>query len=344
MNFDEQGHLMVNPDDVFRMAGDRPERLINDVLWQGTPRLFDSHQAYRDFVHFVAGSLSVHPSCIVFRGSTRLGFSMTPRSGRIWVESGPASDVDLAVVDPDHYHIIDGEVRRWERQLECSEELRSANISKLRRLQQNRSNHCYRHKDLPDTPTVKIYKATMLKAKGPDPGCSRDVTTFFYRDWWSLYSREHRDVRDVLLRTKTGYLFAATPRPRQRVELTDADLGAHDPGTRKLCLSSMQGITDAGLSHLRRFVGLEELWLDDMEHISDAGMAHLSQLSELKVLSICIDKLTDRALVSLRPLSKLDRLYYDSHNRNISGGLPALAHALPRVTIIARDRKPRSPA
>jgi hypothetical protein len=83
MKFDPEGHLNYSPAEVLAFAKRDASRLINDVLWRATPKMFDTYEAYRDFVAFVARELDVHPSCILFRGSTRLGFSMTPKSGKI---------------------------------------------------------------------------------------------------------------------------------------------------------------------------------------------------------------------------------------------------------------------
>ena len=81
--------------------------LICTVLLPGTPIAFATYDEFCQFRAMVAEELSVHPSSIIFRGTTKIGFSLTPRPEKAWMEVGADSDVDLAVVDPDHFHFLD---------------------------------------------------------------------------------------------------------------------------------------------------------------------------------------------------------------------------------------------
>jgi hypothetical protein len=115
MTFDQEGHVVVTPAELeSKLRGDM-DRLICEVLLPRTPAAFATYHEYCRFREMLAEQLSVHPSSIIFRGSTKIGFSLTPRAEKAWVAMGPDSDIDLAIVDPDHYHFLDAEVRRWER-------------------------------------------------------------------------------------------------------------------------------------------------------------------------------------------------------------------------------------
>ena len=214
MNFDQEGHLIATPEEIDRLArAGEFSKLINEVLLIGTPAAFATYRGFRDFVDGVADGLAVHPSCIVFRGSTKLGFSIAPRSDKLWVEMGPDSDIDLAIVDPDHFHFLDAEVRRWERR---ATSFHGQSFTKRMKLRANRAFYCYRYMDLPDTALVQKYQAAMDRASAPSPpGCNRPVTAFFYRDWWSVFSRYESDLRQ-LVRGLRSDLSAGpkTPKPR----------------------------------------------------------------------------------------------------------------------------------
>jgi hypothetical protein len=70
--------------------------------------------------------------------------------------------------------------------------------------------------DLPDTALVQKYQAAMDKASAPQvPGCNRQVTAFFFRDWWSLHSRYEFDLRQLIIGLQKG-LPSGEPLPRVR--------------------------------------------------------------------------------------------------------------------------------
>jgi hypothetical protein len=218
MTFDHEGHLIVTPTEVEAMLRADLDELICSVLLPGTPVVFATHQEFCRFRAMVAEGLSVHPSSIIFRGSTKLGFSLTPRPEKAWMEVEADSDVDLAVVDPDHFHFLDAEVRRWERNPETKAQgFRGQGYVRSLRLRENRAFYCYKYMDLPDTTLVQKYQAAMDKASSPQlPGCKRQVTAFFFRDWWSLHSRYEHDLRQLLHALRQPNFPAADMQPRTR--------------------------------------------------------------------------------------------------------------------------------
>ena len=75
--------------------------------------------------------------------------------------------------------------------------------------------YCYRYMDLPDTTLVQKYQASMDKASSSQsPGCNRQVTAFFFRDWWSLHSRYEHDLRQLLHALRQPDFPAADRQPR----------------------------------------------------------------------------------------------------------------------------------
>jgi hypothetical protein len=222
MTFDHEGHIVVTPAEVEAMLRTDVDRLICTALLPGTPVVFATHDEFCRFRAMVAEELSVHPSSIIFRGSTKIGFSLTPRPERAWLEMAADSDVDLAVVDPDHFHFLDAEVRRWERNPAMKAQgFRGQGYFRSIRLRENRAFYCYKYMDLPDTSLVQKYQAAMDKASSPQsPGCNRQVTAFFFRDWWSLHSRYEYDLRQLLHALRQPGFPAADRQPRTRDGLT----------------------------------------------------------------------------------------------------------------------------
>jgi hypothetical protein len=93
MTFDQEGHVVVTPAELeSKLRGDM-DRLICEVLLPGTPAAFATYHEYCRFREMLAEQLSVHPSSIIFRGSTKIGFSLTPRAEKAWVAMGPDSDI-----------------------------------------------------------------------------------------------------------------------------------------------------------------------------------------------------------------------------------------------------------
>jgi hypothetical protein len=218
MTFDHEGHIIVTPAEVESMLRTDIDWLICTVLFPGTPIAFATYDEFCQFRAMVAEELSVHPSSIIFRGTTKIGFSLTPRPEKAWMEVGADSDVDLAVVDPDHFHFLDAEVRRWERNPAIkAQRFRGQGYVRSVKLRESRAFYCYRYMDLPDTTLVQKYQAAMDKASSShSPGCNRQVTAFFFRDWWSLHSRYEHDLRQLLHALRQPDFPAADRQPRAR--------------------------------------------------------------------------------------------------------------------------------
>ncbi len=60
------------------------------------------------------GHLLITPKELQDMASTKIGFSIKPKVKKVWMEYGPPSDLDLAIVDTNFFHIVDYEVGRWE--------------------------------------------------------------------------------------------------------------------------------------------------------------------------------------------------------------------------------------
>src|SRR5205823_8158522 len=161
--------------------------LTRDVWLVGTPWAFPTYANFRKFVTFLADRLGVHANNIAVRGSTKVGFSISPKPDKVWMAMRPDSDLDLAIVDPDYYHFFDREIRTYERRL-GSQLFRGAEYPKSVGRRENRKFYVYRHKDMPDIGCVRDHKACLAEA--PVEQCCggrRPLTAFIYRDWWSVH-------------------------------------------------------------------------------------------------------------------------------------------------------------
>src|SRR5690242_13772354 len=101
MKFDEQGHVLISPRDLQRQAFEAPDQLINHWLLPGTPHAFATYEKFIRFVDFLTARTGIHPHSFLFRGSTKIGFSISPNlnSMKTWKFFGPGSDLDLAITD-----------------------------------------------------------------------------------------------------------------------------------------------------------------------------------------------------------------------------------------------------
>src|SRR5438067_992013 len=108
MHFDAEGHVVVTPRQWQEALAD-PGKLTRDIWLAGTPWAFPTYAACREFLAFLADRFGVHPNNIAVRGSTKIGFSISTKAHKVWVEMRPDSDLDLAIVDPDYYHFFDRE-------------------------------------------------------------------------------------------------------------------------------------------------------------------------------------------------------------------------------------------
>lgn len=60
------------------MAFDNPDALINHWLLPGTPMAFATSAQYARFVDYLTDKTGIHPHQFLFRGSTKIGFSISP--------------------------------------------------------------------------------------------------------------------------------------------------------------------------------------------------------------------------------------------------------------------------
>ena len=203
MEISAEGHSLTSPREVCERLNE-PARLINDVFIPGTPVAFPTYARYCDFLAYCADAFGVHPRKFLVRGSTKLGFSISPHAESAWVEMRPDSDLDLAIIDSDYYHFLDREIRMWERKPE-NKAFRGTQFSKSIARQKQRGFYTYRYFDLPPIGCVTEH-TVQLKALPVEACCGlpRPIDAFIFRDWWSLYSRWEFDLRDLRKALRDG--------------------------------------------------------------------------------------------------------------------------------------------
>jgi len=196
MQIDTEGHVLVSPREVCELVNE-PRQLINNVLIPGTPVAFPSYDSYCEFLNACADTFGIHPRNLLIRGSTKIGFSVSPDPGTIWVAMRPDSDLDFAIMDPDYYHYLDREIRMFERN-PANKAFRGPQFRKSVRRQGQRAFYTYRYFDLPGIACVTEHN-DRLKSLPVETCCGlpRPIDAFVYRDWWSLYSRWEYDLRDL---------------------------------------------------------------------------------------------------------------------------------------------------
>ncbi|MCY2964031.1 MAG: hypothetical protein NT069_10370 [Planctomycetota bacterium] len=117
--FDEEGHIVWKPRELYQMALENPLRLVNDYLMGGsTPKAFDEYERYCDFVEAVAERIGVHPRNLYLRGSCQIGYSIAPRAEKVWTAMSDESDLDLVIVDRLYFERFEKEIRRWENEIQ----------------------------------------------------------------------------------------------------------------------------------------------------------------------------------------------------------------------------------
>jgi hypothetical protein len=159
MEINAEGHLLTSPREVCERLN-QPARLINDVFIPGTPVAFPTYARYCDFLAYCADGFGVHPRNLLVRGSTKLGFSISPDAESAWVEMRPDSDLDLAIIDPDYYHFLDREIRMWERNPE-NRAFSGIQFSKSIARRKQRGFYTYRYFDLPQIGCVTEHTARL---------------------------------------------------------------------------------------------------------------------------------------------------------------------------------------
>lgn len=114
--------------------------------------------------------------------------------------------------------------------------------------------------------------------------------------------------------TEKGMAYVAGIKSLKSVLLSYSDIGDRGlehlkqrTSLEDLYLSSMQYVTDTGLSHVTGLTRLRSLDISETS-ISDSGLAHLSPLKELRVLRLGRTGVTDAGLAHLKSLAALEEL------------------------------------
>jgi len=230
MHFDQQGHVVVTPKQLHQLAIENRKHLINAVLLPGTPAAIPTHDQHFELLHYFADSLGLHPNNLFFKGSTKIGFSIAPRSEKVWMEYGAESDLDLAIVDADFFSRVDSETGQWERMSENCERVFKDNTllkaAKNRSYQKGRFD-CFRFFDLPDIEVMQKLNESLEKA--PIERCCgipRPMTAFVFRNWWGVYRRYEYDLHCLCQAMSQDDLNlpAAEDHPRSHEEVLGVDL------------------------------------------------------------------------------------------------------------------------
>ena len=207
MRFDEHGHVLISPRELQERAFSDPDGLINHALLPGTPAGFPTYAKYSQFVDFLTERTGIHPHHFLFRGSTKIGFSISPNRQvrKIWRRFGPASDLDLAITDPHFYATVDEQVRRWDRIPQNRRRIfryrTGAEFNKYQaRIDQKGRHDCYRFFDLPRGLTCLSDLEVVLKEAPLADCCVHpfvEFKAFIFRDRWAVHRRYHTDLDDL---------------------------------------------------------------------------------------------------------------------------------------------------
>ena len=164
MHIDAEGHIVMNPREV--QAAIRADRtgFINNIWLAGTPWIFDTYEKYCRFLRHLSNKLGVHPRNIVFRGSTKFGFSIAPDAKKVWRSIGPDSDIDLGIVDPDYYHFFDREFRHYDRMAGSAIIIGDAYRRTIGR-RKTRRHYTYRYFDFPNIECVTALRTCLREAQ-----------------------------------------------------------------------------------------------------------------------------------------------------------------------------------
>src|SRR5487761_576376 len=207
MTFDEQGHVLITPRQAARLAFGDPGGLINHGLLAGIPLAFPTYVQYARFVDYLSDRTGIHPHHFLFRGSTKIGFSISPdrKRKKTWRQFGPGADLDLAITDSHFYATLDEEVRRYDRLPENRERVlrdrAPAESKRYRsRIYQKGRHDCYRFFDLPPGLPCMVELNDVLQRAPIDDCCVYRFArfeAFIFRDRWAVHRRYHTDLDDL---------------------------------------------------------------------------------------------------------------------------------------------------
>jgi hypothetical protein len=227
MNFDEQGHLVCTPKQLYDMAVANTHRLLTGYLMMGTPWAFVEYARYCDFLEAVSERTGVHVKNLYVRGSCHIGFSIAPDVDKIWVVMGQQSDLDLVIVDAEYFHRCEEELRRWEARNPVIN-LQQAAKAAARRAQ-DRQYNCFRDKGLPRVVCVHHRQAMDKVAELAHCGHKRGVSAFIYPDWHSAQQRYEYDLTRLCSGVQKGSLPPPPEQPLPRDPVGQAPPAAPTP-------------------------------------------------------------------------------------------------------------------
>jgi hypothetical protein len=171
--------------------------------------------------------MGIHPNNLFFKGSTKIGFSIAPKPDKVWMEFGPASDLDLAIVDSGFFQIVDYEVGRWE----WNPDNRGRVFQDQRLLAEYRRRvrhkgqfDCFRFFDLPKIACMERLNECLQSAPVADCcGVNRSLRAFVFRDWWGVCKRYDFDLYCLQreLHNQADPLPAGENDPRPYTEAAD---------------------------------------------------------------------------------------------------------------------------
>lgn len=213
--FDDEGHILISPRELQRLAFSEPDRLINHFLLPGTPVAFETYAHYGRFVDYLSECTGIHPHHFLFRGSTKIGYSISPNreKRKTWRRFDSASDLDLAITDPHFYATIDEQIRRHDRMPRNREQVfRSRTGAELKnysnRILQKGKHDCYRFFDLPKGLACMSELDEVLNQAPIGECCVRrfiDFKAFIFRDRWAVHRRYHTDLDDLRRELTAGF-------------------------------------------------------------------------------------------------------------------------------------------
>ena len=202
MSFDAEGHCLLKPSDLQQLiVAENYHWIINGILLKSTPTIFNRREFF-ELCDAISAALCIHPNNIVVRGSSLLGYSLNPES--LWRQIGPDSDIDLSIIDPEYYQLIDHAVWNYDqfvahRDQSSVEFYKSSNRKKLKRF------NYYRHFDLPNVAITQSHNEAIKQVIRNKRTINRSVSAFIFRDWWSFYGRckyELIGIRDGLMQDR----------------------------------------------------------------------------------------------------------------------------------------------
>ncbi len=223
MNFDSQGHLECKPPELYQHAVENPHRLLNAYLMGSTPSVFSEYDQYCHFLEAVSDRTGVHAKNLYVRGSCHIGFSIAPRSDKIWLAFGPKSDIDLVIVDADYFRRCEEELRRWEVRNPITSP-RDKGASAAANRAQDRLFNCFRDEGLQNVVCVHHQKMMKKITALAHCGHARKVTAFIFPDWHSAQERYEFDLRRLRKGVEEEWLSPPPDEPLPREAAPQSDV------------------------------------------------------------------------------------------------------------------------